>query len=70
MDTALEDVKLDLRKINKKWDRAAMDASAEPRLLQKLGATMGQTLLGPSGGPEVLGAQGKFKIEAHQTIII
>jgi hypothetical protein len=23
-----------------------------------------------SGGPEVLGAQGKFKIEVHQTIII
>jgi hypothetical protein len=49
MDTTMEDVKLDLRKLNKHWDRASLEAATEPGLLQKPVAAIGRALGGPEG---------------------
>lgn len=45
----MEDVKLDLRKLNKHWDRASLESTMEPGLLQKPVAAIGRALGGPEG---------------------
>nr|ACR36904.1 unknown [Zea mays] len=46
VEAAMEDVKLEVRKLNKLWDRASMEPMVEPALLQKPGAIPSRQLIG------------------------
>lgn len=46
VDTALDDVKLEIWKLNKLWDRSSFEGSVEPGLLQKPSVPAGRLLLG------------------------